>query len=127
MRALSGPSDLQTHVLQLKRCGSDKRGQRIRRLAGRTGCGRISRREGNQIVRQYLGRSGAVVVGPALLERSTLVRHRLFAATRSAVTNTALHSTAAATLGRRLGTMRRIASCRKGRTARTRLAATQPD
>ena len=32
--ALSGLSDLQTHMLQLKRGGRDKRGQRIRRLAG---------------------------------------------------------------------------------------------
>lgn len=127
MIALSGPSDLQTDVLQLKRGGREKRGKRIRRLVGRPSRGRIARREGNQIVRQHLGRPGGFVVSPVLLKRDALVRRRLLATTRSAATNTAVHSTAATMLGRGLRKMRGTASRREGRSAQTRLAATQPD
>ncbi len=125
--ALSGPSDLQTHMLQLKRGGRDKRGQRIGRLAGGPPSRCIGRGQGNQIVRQYFGRTGGVVVGPVLLKGDTLVWQRLLAAPASTVTNATRLPTAAATLCRGLGTMRRTVSCRQGRSAKTRLAATQPD
>ena len=129
--ARTAPSDLQAHVLQLKRGGRDKRGQRIGRLAGRPPCGRIGRREAYQVVGQDFGHT-AVVVAPVLLQGNTLVRRRLLAAGRSAAARAArLHATAAATLWSRL--CGRTVFCRDPeyrvprRSAEARLTATQPD
>ena len=129
MVALSGPSDLQAHMLQLKRGGCNERGQRIRRFAGGypRGCSRGG--QGNQVARQHLGHDGAVVVAPVLLKGSPIVRQRLLAAAASAATGAArLHAaTAAATLWSRPGALQGMASRRGRRSARTRLAPTQPN
>ena len=126
MAALSGPSDLQTHVLQLKRGGRKKRGQGVRRLAGRPGRGRIARTSGQPDNATIPCSHRDIFVALVLLKRDALVRRGLLAATRSAATNAALHA-AAANIGRGLRTMCRTAACGDGRPAKTWFAATQPD